>query len=99
MPVKNWDSEISCQRLALSCENRKGVKSKKKKIKTGFVKQGDLEIVEWGKITTDYKYSKIIQVLAYALMIKREIPFEKAQAGIISFKNLSNGYLKFVVKT
>ncbi|MCH7784066.1 MAG: PD-(D/E)XK nuclease family protein [Bacteroidetes bacterium] len=67
--------------------------------KTGFVKQGDLEIVEWGKITTDYKYSKIIQVLAYALMIKREIPFEKAQAGIISFKNLSNGYLKFGVKT
>jgi len=67
--------------------------------KTGFVKQSDLEVVEWGKITTDYKYSKIIQVLAYALMIKREIPFEKAQAGIISFKNLSNGYLKFGVKT
>jgi len=67
--------------------------------KTGLVKQSDLEIKEWEGITSDYKYSKLIQVLTYALMMQEEIAFEKAEAGIISFKNLNSGFLKFSKKS
>lgn len=66
--------------------------------KTGKVEQGSLEIVDWKEITKDYKYSKVMQVLAYALMIDKSIPIQKAEAGIISFKNLNNGFLKFATK-
>ncbi len=63
--------------------------------KTGLVKQSDLNIVDWNDLSTDYKYAKIFQVLAYSLMIKDKIPFENAQAGIVSFKNLKEGFLNF----
>ncbi len=63
--------------------------------KTGKVAQGDVEIVDWEEITLDYKYSKAFQVLAYALMMNKEIPINNAEAGIITFKNLSSGFLKF----
>ena len=63
--------------------------------KTGKVAQSDLELIDWEEITLDYKFSKAFQVLAYALMINKEISVTSAEAGIISFKNLSNGFLKF----
>ena len=68
--------------------------------KTGRVDQSSVEIVNWEDITTDYKtYSKSFQVLTYALMMnhsqKINLPIE---AGIISFKNLSQGFLKFSKK-
>jgi len=63
--------------------------------KTGLVNQSDLNIVDWNDLLTDYKYSKIIQVLAYSYMIKNDMPFENAQAGVISFKNLKGGFLAF----
>lgn len=66
--------------------------------KTGLVKQGDLEIVDWNLITQDYKYSKAVQVLAYALMIQNDLKLTAAEAGIISFKNLNSGFLKFGTK-
>lgn len=66
--------------------------------KTGNVKQGDVEIIDWADITTDYKYSKAFQVLAYALMINYESAIDNATAGIISFKNMNNGFLKFGTK-
>jgi ATP-dependent helicase/nuclease subunit B len=66
--------------------------------KTGSVKQSDLEIVDWELLNSDYKYSKAFQVLAYSLMINDEIPLNDAHAGIISFKNLNNGFLKFATK-
>jgi len=66
--------------------------------KSGRVGQSDLNIVNWEDVTTDYKYSKIIQVLAYALMIYDDKSFENAEAGIISFKNLNNGFLNFAKK-
>ncbi|WP_459210165.1 PD-(D/E)XK nuclease family protein [Aquimarina rhabdastrellae] len=67
--------------------------------KTGKVMQGDVEVVDWDVITTDYKYSKIIQVLAYSYMQYKEKAFEMpAEAGIISFKNLKGGFLKFGTK-
>lgn len=66
--------------------------------KTGLVSQGDLEIMDWGVITQDYKYSKVVQVLAYALMIHEHKNLTDAEAGIISFKNLNSGFLRFGTK-
>lgn len=66
--------------------------------KSGKVDLSDLNIVDWNDVTTDYKYSKIIQVLAYALMIYNDENFENAEAGIISFKNLNSGFLNFAKK-
>ncbi len=68
--------------------------------KTGRVEQGKVEIVEWESILTDYdKYSKSFQVLMYAYMLFKsghiKLPVE---AGIISFKSLSSGFLKFAKK-
>ena len=68
--------------------------------KSGKVEQGNVEIVNWDLLNTDYKkYSKSFQVLCYAYMMKKQnlinLPVE---AGIISFKNLKNGFLKFSEK-
>ncbi len=67
--------------------------------KTGSVKQGDVEIIDWEEMNQDYKYSKAFQILTYALMMGQEIPINNAEAGIISFKNLGSGFLKFGTKT
>ncbi|TXG37302.1 PD-(D/E)XK nuclease family protein [Seonamhaeicola maritimus] len=68
--------------------------------KTGKVNQGDVEIVNWEDISTDYKkYSKSFQVLAYAYMMQQSGGLKfPVEAGIISFKNLGNGFLKFAKK-
>jgi len=68
--------------------------------KTGRVEQNKVEIVNWEDITTDYtKYSKSFQVLMYAYMMNRKIAFKNPiEAGIISFKNLNAGFLKFAKK-
>ena len=68
--------------------------------KTGKVEQPNVEITNWEDINTDYKkYSKPFQILTYAYMMqaseKTNFPVE---AGIISFKNLSKGFLKFAKK-
>ncbi len=68
--------------------------------KTGKVEQNQVEIADWADITTDYKkYSKSFQVLCYAYMMQAskglKFPIE---AGIVSFKNLSGGFLKFAQK-
>ena len=65
--------------------------------KSGKVEQNKVEIVDWKDLTTDYdKYSKSFQVLCYAYMMHQknriQLPIE---AGIISFKNLNAGFLKF----
>lgn len=67
--------------------------------KTGKVAQGDVEIIHWEDITTEYKYSKAFQVLAYATMITDTQPYNSVEAGIISFKNMQGGFLKFGTKT
>ena len=68
--------------------------------KSGKVEKGKVEIVNWEDITTDYdKYGKSFQVLSYALMMDISNQFkEPVEAGIISFKNLSAGFLKFAKK-
>lgn len=66
--------------------------------KTGKVEQKDVEIINWEDITSDYKYSKAFQVLCYAYMIENKYSSKQIKAGIISFKNLQNGFLKFTKK-
>ncbi len=63
--------------------------------KTGNVQQGDLEVVDWADLSVENKFSKAFQVLTYALMRHGNEPFETAEAGIISFKNMAGGFLKF----
>lgn len=65
--------------------------------KSGKVEQNKVEISNWEDLTTDYdKYSKSFQILCYAYMMHKknliQLPIE---AGIISFKNLKAGFLKF----
>lgn len=68
--------------------------------KTGKVDQPKVEIVNWEDLTTDYdKYSKSFQVLMYAYMMNSKSPFNSpVEAGIISFKNMKGGFLKFSKK-
>jgi len=68
--------------------------------KSGTVKQEDLNLEHWEAITSDYKkYSKSFQVLCYALMLKNNSVINfPIEAGIISFKNLKGGFLKFTKK-
>ena len=68
--------------------------------KTGKVEQNKVEIINWEDLTTDYtKYSKSFQVLCYALMVQdKSVSTFPIEAGIISFKNLNQGFLKFATK-
>jgi len=65
--------------------------------KTGKVEQNKVQLENWDDITTDYdKYSKSFQILCYALMIQYKSPLNNdTEAGIISFKNLKSGFIKF----
>ena len=67
--------------------------------KTGKVEQRELVINDWSLITTDYAYSKAMQVLMYALMLNQKGKPERVEAGIISFKNLNSGFLKLTSQT
>lgn len=67
--------------------------------KTGKVTKSDVVIMDWEPIITDYKYSKVVQVLSYGYMIhKNQSSATDLQAGIISFKSLKEGFLKFGTK-
>ena len=66
--------------------------------KTGNVQQGDVELISWDELTSDYKFSKAFQVLAYAYMISKGRPVNSMEAGIISFRNMGGGFLKFGTK-
>ncbi len=68
--------------------------------KTGKVIQNQVEIVDWDDIITDYnKYSKPFQLLTYAYMLNKKQQLTlPAEAGIISFKNLNQGVMKFSQK-
>ncbi len=63
--------------------------------KTGKVIASDVAISGWEQITETYKKSKAFQLLCYALLYDNQKPIENIKAGIISFKNLNAGILKF----
>ncbi|MFS4492616.1 PD-(D/E)XK nuclease family protein [Maribacter sp. 2308TA10-17] len=66
--------------------------------KTGKVESKNVEIVSWDEITAEYDYSKAFQLLCYALMYNRDNAIINIESGIVSFKNLNAGLLKFATK-
>ena len=65
--------------------------------KTGMVQSSQLRMTDFSKMSGDYKYTKVLQVMLYAHLYIEETNFDSSQpieAGIISFKNLNNGFLK-----
>lgn len=67
--------------------------------KTGKVEKGTMILRTWDNLTLDIKNEKIIQVLAYAYMYEQKAEGLPIQAGIISFKNLKEGFLPFNFKS
>ena len=66
--------------------------------KTGKVESKNVEIIDWSDIATEYDFSKAFQLLCYAVMYNDKNPIKTIQSGIISFKNLNSGLLKFATK-
>lgn len=66
--------------------------------KTGKVEKKNVVLSSWDGLTDDIKNDKIIQVLAYAYMFEKEAQGLPIEAGILSFKNLKEGFLPFSIK-
>ncbi len=66
--------------------------------KTGKVESKNVLISDWNTLSTEYDYSKAFQLLCYALLYQNSSEYDKAEAGIITFKNLESGYLRFAIK-
>lgn len=66
--------------------------------KTGKVESSSLIITNWEGLTQDSKYDKIIQLLSYAFLVLSEFPTTTLEVGIISFKNLKEGFMPFLFK-
>jgi hypothetical protein len=65
--------------------------------KTGLVTSAQLKAADFSILSTDYKYTKALQVMLYTYLYSQENKFDftnPIEAGIISFKNLNNGFLK-----
>ncbi|MBU3680592.1 MAG: PD-(D/E)XK nuclease family protein [Flavobacterium sp.] len=66
--------------------------------KTGKVEKSSLVLKTWQGLTEDIANDKIIQVLAYAFMYAANFNEPRMEAGIISFKNLKEGFMPFTIK-
>ncbi|MCJ7465761.1 MAG: PD-(D/E)XK nuclease family protein [Maribacter sp.] len=66
--------------------------------KTGKVEPKNVVLADWDNLIVDYDYSKAFQLLCYALLYQTTNGFDKAEAGIITFKNLNAGLLRFALK-
>ena len=66
--------------------------------KTGKVDQTSVTLKTWDNLVTEIKNDKIIQILAYAFMFENHAKGKEMEVGIISFKNLRNGFLPFKFK-
>ncbi len=67
--------------------------------KTGKVTKSQLKINEWELISSEERYNKSFQVLTYAYLYinKNNLTLEdlSLESGIISFKNLKDGFMPF----
>ncbi len=63
--------------------------------KTGKVEAKNVKITDWETLITDYDKSKAFQLLCYAYLYAKKHGITEVQAGIISFKNLSQGLFPF----
>lgn len=66
--------------------------------KTGKVESASVTLKKWTDLTKEIKSDKIIQILAYAFMFENHTKGKEMEVGIISFKNLKNGFLPFKFK-
>ena len=68
--------------------------------KTGKVEAKNLKIDGFEGLTTEIKNDKVIQLLCYALMYHEKfgLPINGIETGIISFKNLKNGFLPLQIE-
>ena len=64
--------------------------------KTGKVESNQLKMSDFNLISEDYKYTKAMQVMLYSYMYAATSSksISELQSGIISFKNLKEGFLK-----
>ncbi len=63
--------------------------------KTGKVEPKNVKITDWDQLIADYDKSKAFQLLCYAYLYTKQKNASDMQAGIYSFKNLSQGLLLF----
>lgn len=100
LPVENLDFPVYLRGKVDRVERIDGI-TRIMDYKTGKVNISDLVVKDWSEITKDYdKFAKSFQVLTYASLISLEKDLKfPAEAGIISFKNLKSGFLKFQLKT
>lgn len=66
--------------------------------KTGKVEKGNLVLKTWDGLPADLKNEKIIQLLTYAFMYEPLGKGMETEVGIISFKNMKNGFMHFCFK-
>ncbi len=67
--------------------------------KTGKVSPAELRISEWESLRTEPDRAKAFQVLCYALLYNGDSGILPGKAGVVSFKNLGEGYQWFGVRT
>jgi hypothetical protein len=61
--------------------------------KTGIVKKEELKFDEWEQFISEPALAKSLQLLTYAYLFSKKHQADKLNAGIISFRNLSKGYM------
>ncbi len=66
--------------------------------KTGAVNSKELFIKDIEELFVNPDYSKAFQVLYYAWIFNKKYKINNIESGIVSLRNLSNGYMKLQVK-
>jgi hypothetical protein len=63
--------------------------------KTGKVVPKDLKVTQWNGLTKNIKNDKVLQLLCYAFITQEAYANLPLEVGIISFKNLKEGFMPF----
>ncbi len=66
--------------------------------KTGKVLQKELIVKDIAELTTNPDYAKAFQVMFYAWLYNCQNPVEKLEAGIISIRSISGGFITLQIK-
>ena len=66
--------------------------------KTGKVTLSEMNVIEWGKLIQEPQLNKVFQVLCYALMYNLNENLNNLDAGVISLKNMKQGFISFAIK-
>lgn len=61
--------------------------------KTGSVTSSDLSITDWEKLITDNNKREAFQVMTYAWLYMQDHAVENLQAGILSMRNMGEGFM------